>query len=148
MTGSELCHVPAPDDGDDLPADIPLVPFQGARAYAPSPLVTEPAAHVVGQADPPGAGIAPSLDVQDELVEGALGFPPGGEAALALLAPSAGEGMAADVDDVLPRAALADVTPALLTSFAISVRGVVDSKRKDVGWRISHRLSPHLAGKT
>jgi hypothetical protein len=84
----------------------PLVSLQGARADAPSPLVFEPAAHAVGQADPLGGGIAPSLDIQDELVEGALGFPPGGEAALALLAPSAGEGMAADVDDELPRPAL------------------------------------------
>lgn len=121
----------------------PSYPLQGARAEAPSPLVVEPPAHVVSQADPLGRGVPPSVHVQDELVEGALGFPPGGEAALALLAPSAGEGMAADVHDVLSRAALADVSPhdGLLTRIGLREHLTPEAIRRSGGFRIGCRLT-------
>src|SRR6266511_2423663 len=141
VAGPDLRQFEPADDRHDLPADVALVPVQGARADPPSPLVLEPAMEVVGQADPLRAGVSSSFDVPDELVQGALRLPPRGEAAFALLATSAGDRVGPDVDDELPRAALTDVSSHGGLLLRLDGRTIGPKGRGAEGRRISHPLS-------
>lgn len=109
MAGPQLGDLEPPDDRDELTADVTLVSLQGALPDAAGALVFEPPVQYTASRTRFGQGSPPSLDVADELVQGAFRCLLRCEATLVLLAALTCEGVRTDIYDELPRKPLADM---------------------------------------